>query len=125
MGMQEDLKAETLIEKLESENKKRFEFELKQFRERAQQLEEELNENIDKGDNQYTQLKDEIKYQDETELSLSQNLNDLANRSNILLRSKLNQNKSDFERLRHLGFSDGAIGTELEKRVGNADNMKV
>lgn len=125
MGMQEDLKAETLIEKLESENKKRFEFELKQFRERAQQLEEELNENIDKGDNQYTQLKDEIKYQDETELSLSQNLNDLANRSNILLRSKLNQNKSDFERLRHLGSSDGAIGTELEKRVGNADKMKV
>jgi predicted nucleic acid-binding Zn-ribbon protein len=108
------LKTETLIEKLETEKKKRFEFEIKQFRERAQQLEEELNENIDKGDNQYTQLKDEIKYQDETELSLSQNLNDLANRSNLLLRSKLNQNKSDFERLRHLGSSNGAIGSELE-----------
>lgn len=58
-------------------------------------------------------------------MSLSQNLNDLANRSNILLRSKLNQNKSDFERLRHLGSSDGAIGTELEKRVGNADMVKL
>lgn len=58
-------------------------------------------------------------------MSLSQNLNDLANRSNMLLRSKLNQNKSDFERLRHLGSTDGAIGTELEKRVGNADRMKL
>lgn len=58
-------------------------------------------------------------------MSLSQNLNDLANRSNMLLRSKLNQNKSDFERLRHLGSSDGAIGTELEKRVANADKMKL
>lgn len=43
----------------------------------------------------------------------------------MLLRSKLNQNKSDFERLRHLGSSDGAIGTELEKRVANADKMKL
>ena len=123
--MQEEKKAEALIEKLELEKKKRYEFDLKQLRERAQQLEEELNENIDKGDGQYAQLKDEIKYQDETELSLSQSLNDLANRSNILLRSKLNQNKSDFERLRHLGSTDGAIGTELEKRVARADKMKV
>lgn len=123
--MQEEKKAESLIEKLELEKKKRYEFDLKQLRERAQQLEEELNENIDKGDGQYAQLKDEIKYQDETELSLSQSLNDLANRSNILLRSKLNQNKSDFERLRHLGSTDGAIGTELEKRVARADKMKL
>ena len=42
----------------------------------------------------------------------------------MLLRSKLNQNKSDFERLRHLGSTDGAIGTELEKRVAKADKMK-
>lgn len=48
----------------------------------------------------------------------------MANRSNILLRSKLNQNKTDFERLRHLGSTDGAIGLELEKRVAKADQMK-
>ena len=125
MSLQEELKAEALIEKLENEKKKRFEFELNQYRQRAQELEDELNVNIDKGDSQYTMLKDEIKFQEETEMSLSQNLNDLANRSNILLRSKLNQNKSDFERLRHLGSSDGAVGADLEKRVADADQMKL
>jgi hypothetical protein len=51
--LQEEKKAESLIEKLETEKKKRYDFDLKQLRERAQQLEEELNENIDKGDGQY------------------------------------------------------------------------
>jgi len=50
------------MEKVEVENKKRFEFEKKLLEERAHQLEEELNENIEKGDNQYEQLKEEIKY---------------------------------------------------------------
>lgn len=50
IGLQEELKAEALVEKLENEKKRRYEFDLKQLRERAQQLEEELNENIDKGD---------------------------------------------------------------------------
>lgn len=112
------------MEKVEIENKKRFEFDKKLLEERAHQLEEELNENIEKGDNQYEQLKEEIKYQDETEQNLSLNLNDLGNKNNILLRSKLNQNKSDFERLRHLGSTNGALGTELEIRVAKADQMK-
>jgi hypothetical protein len=41
---------------------------------------------------------------------LSEEINILSNKNNIILRSKLNNNKSDFERLRHLGTDDGAIG---------------
>lgn len=36
IGLQEEIKAEALIEKLETEKKKRFEFDLTQLRERAQ-----------------------------------------------------------------------------------------
>jgi len=36
IGIQEEIKAEALIEKLETEKKKRFEFDLTQLRERAQ-----------------------------------------------------------------------------------------
>jgi len=36
IGLQEEIKAEALIEKLEAEKKKRFEFDLTQLRERAQ-----------------------------------------------------------------------------------------
>jgi len=41
----------------------------------------------------------------------------VANRSNIILRSKLNANKGDFERLRQLGQIEGPLGTVLEDKV--------
>lgn len=102
-----------------------LDFELNQLQERSRQLEEELNENIDKGDNQFTQLKDEVKGQNQAELKLTQELNSVANRSNLILRSKLNQNKSDFERLRHLGTADSAIGKDLERQVAQNDQKKL
>ena len=45
----------------------------------------------------------------------------MANKSNLILRSKLNQNKGDFERLRHLGQAQGALGAELEHTVAEND----
>lgn len=100
---------------------KNNEFELVQAQGRAEQLEEELNEFIDRGDNQYNQLRQEIREQDEIESSLNEEINNMANKSNLILRSKLNQNKGDFERLRHLGQAQGALGAELEQTVAEND----
>ena len=69
---------------------KNNEFELLQAQSRAEQLEEELNEFIDRGDNQYNQLRQEIREQDEIESSLNEEINNMANKSNLILRSKLN-----------------------------------
>ena len=102
---------------MEDEKLKSNEFELLQAQTRAEQLEEELSEFIDRGDNQYNQLRSEIREQDEIEASLNEEINSLANKSNLILRSKLNQNKGDFERLRHLGQAQGALGAELEHTV--------
>ena len=45
----------------------------------SDQLEEELNEFIDKGDNQYNALRQEIREQEEIELALTDEINSLAN----------------------------------------------
>ena len=51
--LEEEKKSQKLISKLEDEKIKTNEFELMQAQARAEQLEEELNEFIDRGDNQY------------------------------------------------------------------------
>jgi multidrug resistance efflux pump len=66
-------------------------------------------------------LRQEIREQDEIEANLNDDINNLANKSNLILRSKLNQNKGDFERLRHLGQAQGALGAELEHAVAEND----
>lgn len=45
----------------------------------------------------------------------------MANKNNVQLRSKLNCNKGDFERLRHLGQAEGLIGADLEKKFVEND----
>jgi hypothetical protein len=44
----------------------------------------------------------------------------MANKSNIILRSKLNANKNDFERLRNFGQK---IGSKLEEKVKEQDEQ--
>ena len=98
--LEEEHKSQKLISKLEDERLKTNDFELKLCQERSDQLEEELNEFIDKGDNQYNALRQETREQEEIELALTDEINSLANQSNMVLRAKLNSNKGDFDRLR-------------------------
>jgi len=56
------------------------------------------------------------------ERNLTDDINILANKSNMFLRQKLNANKGDFERLRHLGQIEGNVGADLERNVKNNDN---
>lgn len=79
-----------------------------------------MNEFIDRGDNQYNQLRQETREQDEIEQTLTEEINTVANKSNMLLRAKLNSNKGDFDRLRQ-----GATGNELERRVAHNDQNQM
>lgn len=65
--LEEELKSQKLISKLEDERLKTNDFELKLCQERYEQLEEELNEFIDRGDNQYNALRQETREQEEIE----------------------------------------------------------
>ena len=47
-------------------------------------------------------LRQEVSDQENIEMAVSADINVLANKSNLLLRSKLNSNKNDFERMRNL-----------------------
>lgn len=114
--LEEEHKSQKLISKLEDERLKTNDFELKLCQERSDQLEEELNEFIDRGDNQYNALRQEIREQDEIEQALTEEINSLANQSNMVLRAKLNSNKGDFDRLRQ-----GATGAALERDVARRD----
>jgi len=51
----------------------------------------------------YAMLRQEVSDQENIEMAVSADINSLANKSNLLLRSRLNSNKSDFDRLRNLG----------------------
>lgn len=50
---------------------------------RSVQLENEITEYIDKGDNQYNELRQEVRDQDDMEQALGDDINQLANQSNI------------------------------------------
>mmetsp|Transcript_5439 Transcript_5439/g.8425 ORF Transcript_5439/g.8425 Transcript_5439/m.8425 type:complete len:274 (+) Transcript_5439:719-1540(+) len=119
--LEEEKKSQKLISKLEDEKLKKNEFELKELQGYHKQIDEEINDFIDRGDNLYQSIRQEIREQEENEQALVDEINSTANRSNILLRAKLNANKGDFERLRHLGQAKGAIGVELEQKVANSD----
>lgn len=117
----EEKKAQKLIGKIEDEKIEKNEFLLGQLKERVGQLDKDLVNALERGDDQYSQLREEIKDQDEEESQLSVDINQMANRSNIVLRSKLNANKGDFERLRQLGQIEGPLGTVLEDKVEQSD----
>lgn len=58
------------------------------------------------------------------EQALGDDINQLANQSNIQLRAKLMANKSDFERLiKHGQSGRSAIGVELERQVSYNDKQ--
>ena len=114
--LEEEKKSLKLIAKLEDEKIKMKEQELSQLRNRSVQLETEINDCVDKGDNQYNELRQEVRDQDDMEQALGEDINQLANQSNIQLRAKLMANKSDFERLiKHGQSGRSQIGVELER----------
>ena len=92
-----------------------------QLEDRVQQLENHQNECIEDGDNIYSQMREEMRNQEETENDIHNKTNVLAHQTNIVLRSKLNSNKGDFERLRRTGQKDGLIGVDLERQVVSYD----
>jgi len=74
-----------------------------------------LNE---EGDRIFQEYSDNINSQVKEEQQLSEDINALANKSNMVLSAKLNANKGDFDRLRKLGTT---FGTQLENKVKSHD----
>lgn len=89
--------------KIQDEKIKAKEWEVSQLQKRAVQVENEITEFIDNGDNHYNELRQEVRDQDDMEQALGDDINALANQSNIQLRAKLMANKFDLERMMKLG----------------------
>ena len=63
-----------------------------------------------------------MKNQEEAETALQTESSELAHKDNLMLRSKLNSNKGDFERLRTTASQkDGPIGADLERLISSND----
>ena len=90
--------------KIQDEKIKAKEWEVSQLQKRAVQVENEITEFIDNGDNHYNELRQEVRDQDDMEQALGDDINALANQSNIQLRAKLMANKFDLERMMKLGW---------------------
>lgn len=88
--------------KIQDEKIKAKEWEVSQLQKRAVQVENEITEFIDNGDNHYNELRQEVRDQDDMEQALGDDINALANQSNIQLRAKLMANKFDLERMMKL-----------------------
>jgi hypothetical protein len=91
------------VAKIQDEKIKAKEWEVSQLQNRAVQVENEITEFIDNGDNHYNELRQEVRDQDDMEQALGDDINALANQSNIQLRAKLMANKFDLERMMKLG----------------------
>jgi len=91
------------VAKIQDEKIKAKEWEVSQLQKRAVQVENEITEFIDNGDNHYNELRQEVRDQDDMEQALGDDINALANQSNIQLRAKLMANKFDLERMMKLG----------------------
>lgn len=114
--LEEEKKSLRLVAKIQDEKIKAKEWEVSQLQKRAVQVENEITEFIDNGDNHYNELRQEVRDQDDMEQALGDDINALANQSNIQLRAKLMANKFDLERMMKLGKNgQRAIGVELEK----------
>lgn len=68
-------------------------------------------------------MRDEVKDQDEEEAQLSADINQTSNRDNVVLRSKLGNNKGDMERLKNI--SNVELGSNLEKKVDDQDRKTI
>lgn len=77
-------KAIELQSLMESEKIKMNEFELAELQERVEEVEDDMNKYIDKGDNLYAELRQDIRDQDETEVELNDELNNHKNNMNEL-----------------------------------------
>lgn len=71
----EEKKAQKLIGKIEDEKIEKNDFLLGQLKERVGQLDKDLVNALERGDDQYNQLREEIKDQDEEESQLSVDIN--------------------------------------------------
>ena len=111
-------KTQQHIGRLEDQRKNKNDFEHKKLSERFEQLKENYNEAIDLGDKYFTDYIENINSQVQEEHQLSQDINQMANKSNLIIRAKLNGNNSDFERLKSLQTT---VGTQLEDNVESND----
>jgi chromosome segregation ATPase len=124
--LKEEDQAQKLITQLEDSQAKRYEFELKALQEREKQLEDSLKDYIDKGDALFDSFRSEVNTLTDTESDYSDNFNQLSNQQNMLLRSKLNYNRGEIERLRRLGQqAGGALGKDLERVVEQSDKLAI
>lgn len=73
--LEEEKKSLKLIAKIEDEKIKMKEQDLKQLHSRSVQIENEINEFIDKGDNLYNEIRQEVRDQDDMEQALGDDIN--------------------------------------------------
>ena len=116
--MKEEHRSLTMLGKIEEQRFKQNEQDVALLKERVEVLQAEHQEVVQTGDQYYQEYIDNINNQVKEEQQLSEDINAVANRSNTVLHAKLNANKSDFERLRHLGQS---VGAKLESKIAAAD----
>ena len=81
--LEEEKKTLKIVAKMEDEKIKLKEKELVQLKARSVQVENEINEFIDNGDNHYNNMRQEVGDQDDMEQALADDVNQLTNQSNI------------------------------------------
>ena len=106
------------LRELENQKASKLGFEKEQLLERVDQLKEEYAQVVESGDQHFNEFIENINNQVQEEQQLSQEINLMANKSNIILNAKLNANKVDFERLRNLATT---LGTNLEQVIAAQD----
>ena len=124
--LEEEKKSLQLLSDLEDARIEDAEFDLELLKTKEKHVMQELTDFIERGDTLYSELRKVVTEQAESERDLSKQFNDLAHRQSMHVRSKLNYNKADFERLRRLGQTKGgAMGKELERMVQGSDKLKL
>lgn len=107
-----------LLRELESQKRSKLSFEKEQLLERVDQLKEEYAQVVESGDQHFNEYIENINNQVQEEQQLSQEINLMAYKSNLILKAKLDANKVDFERLRNLATT---LGTNLEQTIAAQD----
>ena len=113
--LEEEKKSLQLLSDLEDARIEDAEFDLELLKTKEKHVMQELTDFIERGDTLYSELRKVVTEQAESERDLSKQFNDLAHRQSMHVRSKLNYNKADFERLRRLVKPEGIKQTGQAK----------
>lgn len=119
-ALEQEKLSQQLIADMEDQRIAKNNFDKQLLLDRVKELNDEYTQAIEQGDAHVGEYIENINNQVQEEQQLSQEINLMANKSNLILHAKLNSNKNDFERLRNLGQN---AGVRLEETVKDQDGM--